>query len=187
MIVTLMWTKPNLMDYCTWQFMVSLQTLPKAQRTRGLSSGYQSKFFRSYHKFSNKSRSDFIFILPTKQQLQNLNPISAFRLNLNFKILTKPSFRISTKNNLHNLSQGSAAKYWLNFSFKIVPEPQLQSWPNLGSKSGQKVDFMTKLHLPSLHQTIVNTFLSINISNFNNLNKHWVDIFTRQGHINQVY
>ena len=42
----------------------------------------------------------------------------------------------------------------------------------LGSKSGQKVDFMTKLHLPSLHQTIVNTFLSINISNFNNLNKH---------------
>ena len=108
-----------------------LKTLPMAQRTQGLSSGYQSKFFRSYHKFSNKSRSDFIFILPTKQQLQNLNLISAFRLNLNFKVLTKPSFRISTKNNLHNLSQGSAAKYWLNFSFKIVPEPQLQSWPNL--------------------------------------------------------
>ena len=90
---------------------LQLQTLPKAQRTRGMSSGYQSSFFRSYHKFSNKSRSDFIFILPTKQQLQNLNPISAFQLNLNFKILTKPSFRISTKNNLHNLSQGSAAKY----------------------------------------------------------------------------
>ena len=108
-----------------------LKTLPMAQRTQGLSSGYQSKFFRSYHKFSNKSRSDFIFILPTKQQLQNLNLISAFRLNLNFKVLTKPSFRISTKNNLHNLSQGSAAKYWLNFSLKIVPEPQLQSWPNL--------------------------------------------------------
>ena len=68
-------------------------------------------------------------ILPTKQQLQNLNPISAFWLNLTFKILTKPSFRIFTKNNLHNLSQGSAAKYWLNLSFKIVPEPQ--SWPNI--------------------------------------------------------
>ena len=80
------------------------KTMPNAQRTRGLSSGYQSKFFRSYHKFSKKSRSDFIFILPTKQQLQNLNPISAFRQNLNFKILTKPSFRISTKNNLHNLN-----------------------------------------------------------------------------------
>ena len=73
-----------------------IKTLPKAQRTRGLSSDYQSKLFRSYHKFSNKSWSDFIF-----------------------KILTEHSFRISTKNNLHNSNQGSAAKYWLNFSFKI--------------------------------------------------------------------
>ena len=63
------------------------ETLPKAQRTRGLSSGYQSNFFRSNHKFSNKSWLDFIFIISTKQQLQNLNQISAFRLNLNFKIL----------------------------------------------------------------------------------------------------
>ena len=30
-------------------------TLPKAQRTRGLSSSYQSNFFRSYHKFLHKS------------------------------------------------------------------------------------------------------------------------------------
>ena len=89
----------------------------KVQWTRGLSSGYQSNFFRSYHKISNKSLSDFIFIFSTKQQLQNLNQISAFRLKLNVKILTKRSFRISTKNNLHNLNQGSAAKYWLNFSF----------------------------------------------------------------------
>ena len=60
----------------------------KVQWTRGLSSGYQSNFFRSYHKISNTSLSDFIFIFSTKQQLQNLNQISAFRLNLNFKILT---------------------------------------------------------------------------------------------------
>ena len=131
----------------------------------------QRNFFWSNHKFSKKSRSDFIFILPTKQQLQNLNPISAFRLNLNFKILTKPSFRISTKNNLHNLSQGSAAKYWLNFASKLCLNLNFNLDQTLCSKSGQKVDFMTKLHLPSLHQTIVNTFLSINISNFNNLNK----------------
>ena len=70
-------------------------TLPKAQHTQGLSSGYQSTFFRSYHKFLNKFWSNFIFIILTKQQLQNLNQISAFRLNLNFKILTKHSFRIS--------------------------------------------------------------------------------------------
>ena len=49
--------------------------LPKAQRTRGLSS---------YHRIS------------IKHQLQNLNQTSPSRLNLKFKILTKPSFRIST-------------------------------------------------------------------------------------------
>ena len=65
------------------------QTLPKAQRTRELSSADQSNFFRSYHKFSNKSWLDFIFIISTKQQLQNISQISAFRLILNFKILTK--------------------------------------------------------------------------------------------------
>ena len=40
-------------------------TLPKAQRTRGLSSGSQSNVFRSYHKFLNKSWSNFIFIIWT--------------------------------------------------------------------------------------------------------------------------
>ena len=34
---------------------LSPKTLPKAQRTRGLSSGYQSNFLRSYHKILNKS------------------------------------------------------------------------------------------------------------------------------------
>ena len=52
---------------------------------------------------------------------------------------------------------------------KRVDNILLQIWK---VKCGHKVDFMTKLYLPSLHQTIVNTFLSINISNFKNLNKH---------------
>ena len=34
---------------------VQKKTLPKAQRTRGLSSSYQSNFLRSYHKFKHKS------------------------------------------------------------------------------------------------------------------------------------
>ena len=34
------------------------QTLPKAQRTRGLSSSYQSNYLRSYHKFKHKSWSN---------------------------------------------------------------------------------------------------------------------------------
>ena len=49
-----------------------------------------------------------------------------------------------------------------------------KSWPNLEtlySKSEQKLNFKTKLHFPNLHQTVVNTFLTINMSNSNNLNK----------------
>ena len=60
-----------------------------------------------------------------KIHLLNLNQGSALRLNLNFKILTKPSFRIFAKNNLHNLNRGSAAKYWLNWLDK-----NLILWPN---------------------------------------------------------
>ena len=61
------------------------QTLPKAQRTPGLSSAYQSNFFRSYHKFLHKSWSN-IFRISTKHQLQNLNQASAFWRNLNSKL-----------------------------------------------------------------------------------------------------
>ena len=61
------------------------ETLPKAQRTRGLSSSCQSNFLRSYHKFKHKSWSHFIFRISTGQQLQNLNKKSAYRRNLNFK------------------------------------------------------------------------------------------------------
>ena len=46
---------------------------------------------------------------------------------------------------------------------------------------------MTKPQLPNLQQTVANAILITNISNGNNLNKFWVGIFTRQGHINQVY
>ena len=56
----------------------------------------------------------------------------------------------------------------------------------LCSKSEQKISFMPKRQLPN-QQAVANMILSINISNSNNLNKSWVGIFTRQGHINQVY
>ena len=42
---------------------------------------------------------------------------------------------------------------------------------------------MTKPQLPNLQQTVADTILIIKISNSNNLNKFWVSIFTRQGHI----
>ena len=46
---------------------------------------------------------------------------------------------------------------------------------------------MTKPQLQNLQQTVANTILITNLSNNNNLNKFLVGIFTRQGHINQVY
>ena len=83
----------------------------------------------------HKSWSNFIFIILTGHQLPNFN--QTFR---HFKILTKPSFRISTKIKLHNLNQASAAKYWSNFSFKILPELQLQNlYQTLYSKSEQSL------------------------------------------------
>ena len=57
----------------------------------------------------------------------------------------------------------------------------------MSSKSEQTFSFMTKPQLPNLQQTVADTILIIKISNSNNLNKFWVAIFTRQGHINQVY
>ena len=66
---------------------------------------------------------------------RNLNQTSASPLNLKFKMLTQPSFRISTKIRLHNLYKTSAAKCWtsssfkilLNFNFKILTNPCAQS------------------------------------------------------------
>ena len=56
-----------------WKYGLSWKTLPKAQRTRGLSSPCQSNFLKSYHKFKHKSWSNFIFKISTKHLLQDLN------------------------------------------------------------------------------------------------------------------
>ena len=54
---------------CAVQRPCNTKTMPKAQQTRGLSSAYQSNFFRSYHEFFNKSWSN-IFKISTKHQQQ---------------------------------------------------------------------------------------------------------------------
>ena len=161
---------------------VKVQTLPKAQRTRGLSSGYQSNFLRSYHKFSNKSWLQFIFIISTKQQLQNISQISAFRLILNFKILTKRSLRISTKNNLHNLNQGSAATSASKSCLRTS-----KFWPNLVLEVWTKKWFYDQTSAAESAPNHRQHISKLNISNSSNLNKFWVGIFTQQCHISQVY
>ena len=105
-----------------------IQTLPKAQRTRGLSS---------YHMFHT-----------------NLDQTSILESRLSIK----PRFRILTKIQLCNLNQTSAAKYLPNFSFKISLElRRLTPDQTLCWKSEQKFSFMTKPQLPNLQQTVANT------------------------------
>ena len=184
-------------------YLTNEKTLPKAQRTRGLSSAYQSNFFRSYHKFLHKSWSN-IFRISTKHQLQNLNQASAFWRNLNLKLLTKPIFRILTKIELHNhmkhqqqnndqtkihlgfnILQNISRKELTKLQLQILPELQLQNLDQtFCSKSEQTFRFLTKPRLPNLQQIVTNTII---ISNSYNINKFWVGIFTRQGHINKVY
>ena len=70
--------------------------------------------------------------------------------------------------------------------FQNPAELQLKNLDQpLCSKSEQKFSFSTKRQLPNLKQTVANMILSINMSNSDN--KFWVGIFTRQGHISQVY
>ena len=92
-----------------------VKTLPKAQRTGGLSS---------YHKITVLS-SQILNIL----QFQNLDQALTSKSQLNIslstkykvKILTKTSFRILSKIQLRNLNQTPEAKYGPSSSFKISP------------------------------------------------------------------
>ena len=75
---------------------------------------------------SKETSSERILI---KFHLHNLDQASKFRQNLIFRILTKPSVKISTKNNPHNLNQPCAESLdknlilWSNFSFQIWTKP----------------------------------------------------------------
>ena len=93
------------------------QTLPKAQKTRGLSS---------YHKFLHNSGSNFNFRILIKHYIPSLNQTSVSWLNLN-KSWPNLASESWTSIQPRNRNQTSAAKYWQNFSFKISPELQLQN------------------------------------------------------------
>ena len=107
------------------------KTLPKAQRTRGLSSSCQSNFLESYYKFKHKSWSNFIFRISTKPQL--FNQASASPIKLKFKILTKLSLENSTKIQLHNLYKTSVAKCWTNSSSQI--NQLLPTWASVSTSA----------------------------------------------------
>ena len=116
-------------NFCLKSLSISSsKTLPKAQRTRGLSS---------YHKFKHKSWSNFIFRISTKHLIQNLNQTPAFPQNLSFKILTKPSFRISIQ--LHNLYKTLAEKTGQFPAANLAWTSTSKSWPTFVLKVWTKV------------------------------------------------
>ena len=89
------------------------KTLPKAQRTRGLSSAYQSNYILVISKEQTQNLIKFhlqnIDQAPTSKSRHQQT--SASLLNLKFKILSKPGFGISIKIQHHYLYKTSAAKY----------------------------------------------------------------------------
>ena len=84
--------------------------MPKAQQTRGLSSAYQSNFFRSCHKFLHKSFFKFLLQNLDEAFTSKSQPNISISTKSKAKILTKPSFRILAKIQLRNLNQTSPAK-----------------------------------------------------------------------------
>ena len=107
-----------------------------------------------------------------KFHLPNLDQISAPQLNLKFKILKKPSFKILNKIRLHNIYKTSAAKYWPNtrlkilLELKILTKPCVQSlnkslalWPNIGIQICIKL-LPTRSSLSTLATVTTSTSLS---------------------------
>ena len=75
----------NLIFYSLFDiFIDGSQTLPKAQRTRGLSSTYQSNFLRSYNKFSNIFSNSQIL-----KHFQNLDQAPTSKSQTNISISKK--------------------------------------------------------------------------------------------------
>ena len=114
------------------------ETFSKAQRTRGLSSAYQSNLFRPYHKFKHKTWIKFHNInhastsksrpnisISTKLKVQNLVQTLASESRPRFKFMT------STKHRQQNTAQTLASDLaWTSTS---------KSWPNLVLKVWTKV------------------------------------------------
>ena len=105
----LLWQKHStLRSRCFWQFFVQPMSdhcpmlLSYQLESENIAKGTTDP---GVEWFLHKYWSIFILRISTIHQLQNLNQTSASRLNLNFKILTKPSFRISTKHQLLNLTK----------------------------------------------------------------------------------
>ena len=76
---------------------------------------------RWFHITSSNTNFDQVSSSKSRSSINSkISSREASPQNLNFKIWTKPSFRISTEIQLHNLYKTSVAKYWTNSSLKIL-------------------------------------------------------------------
>ena len=104
----------------------SLETLPKAQRTQGLSSAYQSKFFRSYHKFLRKFWSNIFRISRPSSKIKISTKHQHFEKswpNLDSESWPRLNFITTTKHQQQNNDQTSASKFCLSVNFRILTRP----------------------------------------------------------------
>ena len=133
---------------------------------------------RWFHITSSNTNFDQVSSSKSRSSINSkISSREASPQNLNFKIWTKPSFRISTEIQLHNLNQTSAEKYWPKFIFKLLPKLQLQ---NLN-----KTKYPSKYL--SLRQTSFSKSAPSCCQQVSQHQKYWVRISSRQGHITQVY
>ena len=115
------------------------------------SSAYQSNFFRSYDKFLHKSWSNFILIISTKHQLQNLNQTLTSNSWPNLASDFRPRFNLitSAKHQQQNTDQTSAL--WPNFSFQFCTK---MSSTHFSASTSATVKTSTSCELASSHARV---------------------------------
>ena len=100
---------PSYNDY----FHSKMQDKKHCQRHNGpeLSIAYQSNFIGHItNSYANLDQTSSESLPSTNFKISLNHQHFEFRQNLNLKILTKPTFRISTKIKLYNQNQAPAAK-----------------------------------------------------------------------------
>ena len=130
----------------------------------------------------------------------NLDQISSWesRPSINVKFSTKHEPLDKTLSSKSQFTISTKIQLWFNITFTKHQQQKTDQTPasnlawastsnldqTLCSKSEQKFSFLTKPQVSNLQQIVANTII---ISNSYSINKFWVGIFTRQGHINRVY
>ena len=160
------WCKPDQMIACCVSKVTPTWQIDVLESQRSCRKSVSPTIFKIEHADTNHflpyvmRRSD----LCTQAQFRKL-PLAHQYLGLS-----------GSYSNLDQISS-EESRPSINFKILILAKPCAQSM-------NKSLAFFTKPQLQNLQQIVANTILT---SNSYNINKFWVSIFTRQGHINQVY